>query len=152
MADGVSGLSVTVQLGEAETYDTTLPSGSVADAPFQDHLVNGVSPNGTTINLFDYWLTGRTDSDNEDPWPSGTNQDPTLQNYGINANHALVFSAKHASNNRPYFGDWNTCGQVLWRTYAQTAGKGGPQLTGRGPARAADVRRHGLRAYGRTCG
>lgn len=107
MADGVSGLSVTVQLGEAETYDTTLPSGSVANAPFKDHLVNGVSPNGTTINLFDYWLTGRTDSDNKDPWPPGTNQDPWLQNYGINANHALVFSAKHASNNRPYFGVWN---------------------------------------------
>lgn len=107
MADGVSGLSVTVQLGEAETYDTTLPSGSVADAPFKDHLVNGVSPNGTTINLFDYWLTGRTESDKEDPWPSGPNQDPTLQNYGINANHALVFSAKHASNNLPYFGVWN---------------------------------------------
>lgn len=108
MADGVSGLSVTVQLGEAETYTTTLPSGSVTDAPFQDHLVNGVSPNGTTINLFDYWLTGRTDSDNEDPWPEdGQIQFPIQQNYGINKDHAFLFGATMAKNDMPYFGKWN---------------------------------------------
>lgn len=108
LAEGVSGLSVTVQLGGAETY-TTLPSGSVADAPFQDHIVNGVSPNGTTINLFDYWLTGRTDPDNSDPWPEeGQRQFPIQQNYGINAGHALIFGAKTSDNGRPYFGSWNT--------------------------------------------
>ena len=108
MADGVSGLSVTVQLGEAETYTTTLPSGSVTDAPFQDHLVNGVSPNGTTINLFDYWLTERTDSDNEDPWPEdGKIQFPIQQNYGINKDHAFLFGATMAKDGMPYFGKWN---------------------------------------------
>ena len=108
MADGVSGLSVTVQLGEAETYTTTLPSGSVTDAPFQDHLVNGVSPNGTTINLFDYWLTERTDSDNEDPWPEDWEiQFPIQQDYGINEDHAFLFGATMAKDDKPYFGDWN---------------------------------------------
>ena len=33
---------------------------------YEDYTFVGVSPLGTTINLFDYWLTGQTDPDNED--------------------------------------------------------------------------------------
>ena len=105
----VAPLSVEVEVGGGETY-TELPTGSIANAPFSNHLVNGVSPNGTTINLFDYWLTDRTAADNEDPWPPGDEVDPTLQNEGINQNHALVFSAKQkadAPRNEPYFSAWN---------------------------------------------
>ena len=107
-SESTAPLSIEVEVGGAETY-TTLPSGSISNAPFQNHLVNGVSPNGTTINLFDYWLTGRTDADNNDPWPPGQNNDPTLQNEGINQEHALIFSKKPKpeGSNVSYFGDWN---------------------------------------------
>ena len=37
-----------------------LPSGTPA---YEDYTFVGVSPLGTTINLFDYWLTGQTDPD-----------------------------------------------------------------------------------------
>ncbi|MGI6011815.1 MAG: SpaA isopeptide-forming pilin-related protein [Ruminococcus sp.] len=112
LAEDADELSVTVQLGGAMTY-TTLPSGSSTNAPFQNHLVNGVSPAGTTINLFDYWVTGRTDADNEDPWTTGILHNnhggerrgnvPDLQNQGINADHAFVFGSSLGGN----FGAWN---------------------------------------------
>ena len=50
-----------------------------------DYTVPGVSPNGTTINLFDYWLTTQDRADNADP--SGAND------AGINAGHSLKFRA-----------------------------------------------------------
>lgn len=43
----------------------------------------GVSPLGTTINLFDYWLTNQTASDKENP--------DNFENQGINQAHALLF-------------------------------------------------------------
>lgn len=92
LTENAAPMNVTLQLGGAETYGTTLPSG---DVPFSEHLVNGVSPNGTTIDLFDYWLTNQTDSDNNDPeW---------VINKGINANHALIFE-KGAEGSK---GNWN---------------------------------------------
>ena len=48
-----------------------------------DILTDGVSPVGTTINLFDYWLTTRFAPDNVDP--------PDVGNAGINAGHVLRF-------------------------------------------------------------
>lgn len=58
-----------------------LPSGTPA---YEDYTFVGVSPLGTTINLFDYWLTGQTDPDNED-------RSPGFENQGINNGHALLF-------------------------------------------------------------
>lgn len=91
LSDGASPLAVTVQAGGAESYDLTLPSGT---PPYPEHIVDGVSPNGTTINLFDYWITEQTASDNV--------LDDGYMNLGINKNHALLFSKgnKEAS-------DWN---------------------------------------------
>lgn len=111
MADGVSGLSVTVQLGEAETYDLTLPDGN---PPYSDEIVEGVSPRGTTIDLFDYWAADRRlEEDDSDPWTSGTLTNsggwtktgdvPDIQNKGINAGHAFLFGSSLGSN----FGEWN---------------------------------------------
>lgn len=71
---------MTVQVGGAESYNLTMPSG---EPPYPDHIVNGVSPNGTTINLFDYWLTDQDASDNVQP--SG------IENLGINKDHTLKF-------------------------------------------------------------
>lgn len=48
-----------------------------------DYSVPGVTPNGTTINLFDYWLTMQGDADNSDPY--------NANNAGINNDHSLKF-------------------------------------------------------------
>lgn len=66
-------------------YATELPSGT---PPYSEHIVSGVSPSGTTIDLFDYWITGQTDADGTDP--SDINQ-------GINEDHALLFSSDNGS-------------------------------------------------------
>ena len=50
-----------------------LPSGTPA---YEDYTFVGVSPLGTTINLFDYWLTNQTDPDRKNP--------PNFENQGIN--------------------------------------------------------------------
>ncbi len=90
LTEDAAALSVTLQLGGGETYvgELTLPSGNASDAPYANHIVNGVSPNGTTIDLFDYWITGQTNSDYNDP--NNINQ-------GINSGHALLFSASDTS-------------------------------------------------------
>lgn len=69
-----------------------LPSG---DPAYKENTFVGVSPLGTTINLFDYWLTNQTASDRENP--------PNFENQGINDNHALLFG-KGMSNK---YGHWN---------------------------------------------
>lgn len=88
---GVENFVVT-QAAPEVTPRTELPSGEI---PFQDYLVNGVSPSGTTIDLFDYWLTEQTDSDNSNP--------SDMQNKGINGKHALLFGSGMPDNN----GNWN---------------------------------------------
>lgn len=80
---------MTVQVGGAESYNLTMPSGK---PPYSDHIVNGVSPNGTTINLFDYWLTSQDASDDSNP--SG------IEGLGINKDHTLKFF-------RNGLGGWN---------------------------------------------
>ena len=74
-----------------------LPSG---DPAYKDNTIVGVSPLGTTINLFDYWLTKQqTDSDVENP--------PNFKNQGINYNHALLFGKGMGDDGQPNYGDWN---------------------------------------------
>lgn len=63
--------------------------------PFGDHVINGISPNGSTINLFDYWITNETDSDKSNP--------VNYINKGINSDHALIFGASVPSS----YGLWN---------------------------------------------
>ena len=102
LTEQAAPLSVTLQLGGAETYDSDVPSGT---PPYEEYIVQGVSPNGTTINLFDYWV------ENPEAWdchnPSG------YQNMGINKNHALLFTynMKQPADQRPEnndpVGNWN---------------------------------------------
>lgn len=101
LTESAEALSVTLQLGGAETY-TQLPSGTVSDAPLQEYPVNGVSPNGTTIDLFDYWLTGQTNADNNDPWNGNIN---LTQTSGINNGHSLLFSAS-AESRENWWNQW----------------------------------------------
>ena len=94
-------LEVTLRLGGAETYELVMPSGT---PPYSKHIVTGVSPAGTTINLFDYWLVDRTTQDDVNP-PTNDNDPSTwLVNLGINNGHALQFSKGNNSENK---GLWN---------------------------------------------
>ena len=73
-----------------------LPSGTPA---YEDYTFVGVSPLGTTINLFDYWLTNQTDSDGKNP--------DDFENRGINQGHALLFGNGMGDDGQPNYGDWN---------------------------------------------
>lgn len=65
---------------------------------YEEDTFVGVSPLGTTINLFDYWLTNQTD-------PDGGNPD-NFEDKGINDNHALLFGNGIGDMQNNY-GDWN---------------------------------------------
>lgn len=60
---------------------------AVAPRAVDDHTVSGVSPRGTTINLFDYWVTGNANYDNWD-W---SELSEAQRNSGINSGHTLKF-------------------------------------------------------------
>ena len=79
--------------GAVLAFALGLPTG---EAPYPDHIIDGVSPNGTTINLFDYWITTQVAADNEDP--------ANLLTSGINNGHALLFGASLGDKG---YGDWN---------------------------------------------
>lgn len=68
---------------------------AVAPRAVSDHTVSGVSPRGTTINVFDYWITGQDDPDNvtQSLRDQTTNQLNERYTQGINANHTLKFGA-----------------------------------------------------------
>ncbi len=55
-----------------------------------EYTVPGVSPRGTTINLFDYWLTGNQATDNQ-KWSKSQDVANELYDVGINEGHALKF-------------------------------------------------------------
>lgn len=91
LAADAPALTITLQLGQTQTF-TELPSGN---PPYQDRIVNGVSPNGTTIDLFDYWISERTAADNANP--------NEFVSKGINNGHALLFGRGMNDSN----GSWN---------------------------------------------
>lgn len=68
---------------------------AVAPRAVSDHTISGVSPRGTTINVFDYWITGQDDPDNvtQSLRDQTTNQLNERYTQGINANHTLKFGA-----------------------------------------------------------
>ena len=73
----VSPYVIVLALAVALTASFFLPTR--AEAAFSDHTVTAISPSGTTINLFDYWV----------------NPDDHLSvsgNGGINANHRFQFN------------------------------------------------------------
>lgn len=62
---------------------------SPAEVSLDDYLVDGVTPKGTTIDLFDYWL-GDSESDRLNPDRSNTGYNERVD-AGINKNHELKF-------------------------------------------------------------
>ncbi len=89
-------LSITLQAGGAQLLDSKLPTG---DAPYPDHIVQGISPLGTTIHLFDYWIETQT-ADDSKPDPSAS-----FLSKGINNGHALLFG--NGMGDDPKIGEWN---------------------------------------------
>ena len=69
-------------------------TASAADDPLAPYTVDGVTPRGTTINLFDYWLTDRGAADNIDP--------AGIADLGINAGHVLDFNKNASRSAAPY--------------------------------------------------
>lgn len=57
----------------------------ISERALADHTVQGVTPFGTTINLFDYWVEERETNDNKN-W----NDNPDLKNGGINENNRVL--------------------------------------------------------------
>lgn len=107
LTEEAAALTITLQIGGTETY-MELPGGEI---PYQDKIVNGVSPNGTTIDLFDYWITNQTDADNSN------GKDLDFISQGINSGHALLFGngldsynkdANGEGHGEEWFGNWNT--------------------------------------------
>lgn len=90
-------LSIILQAGGAQLLDSKLPTG---DAPYPDHIVQGISPLGTTIHLFDYWIETQT-TDDSTPDPSAS-----FLSKGINNGHALLFG-KGMGGNENNIGEWN---------------------------------------------
>lgn len=73
----VSPYAIVLALAVALTASFFLPTR--AEAAFSDHTVTTISPSGTTINLFDYWV-------NPD------NHLSVSGNGGVNANHRFQFN------------------------------------------------------------
>lgn len=89
-------LSITIQAGGAQTYALEMPYG---EPPYADHIVQGISPLGTTIHLFDYWIETQT-ADDSKPDPSAS-----FLSKGINNGHALLFG--NGMGDDPKIGEWN---------------------------------------------
>ena len=90
-------LSITIQAGGAQTYALEMPSG---EPLHPEHIVQGLSPLGTTIHLFDYWIETQT-ADDSTPDPSAS-----FLSKGINNGHALLFG-KGMGGNENNIGEWN---------------------------------------------
>lgn len=90
-------LSITLQAGGAQLLGSKLPSG---EPLHPEHIVQGLSPLGTTIHLFDYWIEGQTAADNE------VNHSTPFLSKGINNGHALLFGNGMGQNTNK-IGEWN---------------------------------------------
>lgn len=100
-------LSIILQAGGAQILAAQLPSG---EPLHPDHIVQGISPLGTTIHLFDYWIETQT-ADDSKPDPSAS-----FLSKGINNGHALLFG--NGMGDDPKIGEWN------WWTQSEEPCKG----------------------------
>ena len=89
---------------------------AVSDA---DNTIRGVTPSGTTINLFDYWTTGnQTDPDNED-------QQGILDS-GINSGQTLKFKVNTAAEGE--YNAWTGSAEPRTNMVQSTLENGYPKL------------------------
>ena len=100
-----SGITVQAEIEKAETEK----------AGVQDHIVQGISPSNTKIDLFDYWLVEQGTADNADP--------SDFQSKGINKDHYLKFSSSSYGSENGIYGDQKNPSINAW-TGKSTEGKG----------------------------
>lgn len=98
---------------------------SAAWAALEDHTVSGVSPQGTTINLFDYWTDAQNSPDN------GNVAD--YQKIGINKDHALKFGTgmgedSSETTNDSNLNKWTKSARPRFGIVADTLGADGYPL------------------------
>ena len=113
--------AATPEQTEPAALDAAVPDAAAAPRAAGQVVEGTVSPIGTTINLFDYWITTRDAPDNTNP--------PDLDQ-GINAGKALIFTANpgRGGSINNYTGSANPrTGMVL-----PTLQEGYPQLTASG--------------------
>ena len=91
MREEAGVLEVTVRLGGAVTKDS--------QAIYDDLSFEGVSPKGTTINVFDYWQWGRDDSDNKDHNPIRVGINGSRRSG--NEDHLLLFRQANKNTYNP---------------------------------------------------
>lgn len=104
-----------------QNADEGVSTQAVDDA---DHTVAGVSPRGTTINVFDYWIQGREDADNRD-WGTWQYYQEDV-NAGINQNHALKFSkGAEKQNDVANFNKWTNSATPFKGIVANELGEDG---------------------------
>ncbi|KFI94022.1 Cna protein B-type domain protein, collagen-binding protein [Bifidobacterium saguini DSM 23967] len=94
------------------------PSAQADDA-FDAHTVTGYSPTNITTDLFDYWLTGQNDQDNNDDISSTLNE-------GINAGHQLKFLRKSYGSEGGNLGRSANSGSMNAWTGKSSNNQGGP--------------------------
>lgn len=75
-----------------ETETDSIETYSASSANLENAKVQGEAPQGTTINLFDYW------QDTQDAPDDANHQDPTNLTSGINAGAALKFGKGMSTN------------------------------------------------------
>ena len=124
--------SVAVPAPLAETNALESDAG-IETLDLSDYTVAGVTPRGTTIDLFDYWTDGRDERDDNNP--------SNYQNLGINAGHMLKFGKGMGQNTDTRPANLNSTTVNAWTMSAaprsgivasRLGGDGYPVLSGTG--------------------
>ena len=101
-------------LSDAWNAITSLADGVAADdAGLSQYTVQGVTPRGTTINLFDYWLQGR----NADDFHRYDDPQYNDVDWGINNGHKLQFGYSIGTDSRNVTEPWNVSHWTGNKTY-----------------------------------
>lgn len=95
-----------------------ISSGITAQAQPEDHIIQGISPSNTKINLFDYWLTTQEGGDGGDPFG--------MENMAINKEHYLKFSKNSIGNEGGIYGNASNTTINAWTGKRTDNGRGGP--------------------------
>ena len=93
-----------------------ISSGITAQAQPEDHIIQGISPSNTKINLFDYWLTTQEGGDGGDPFG--------MENMAINKEHYLKFSKNSIGNEGGIYGNASNTTINAWTGKRTDNGQG----------------------------
>ena len=112
----------------------------ISTAALSDRTVQGLTPKGINIDLFDYWITGETDNDRSGSWGWIDNKwgwntkTITDDDRGINDGHVLKFNPSAYPLEGPVQGTnvWTNSSSPRTGIVANKLSGGYPQLSGTG--------------------